>query len=620
MTLAAAGAAYLVVGFVLWVHAWAQGASTHTLCGCGDPALFLWFFQWPATALAHGENPFYSTALFHPTGINLLAQTSVMGLSLPLVPVTWIWGPVASLNVASTVTPALTAFFAFLVVRRWAPWTPAAFIGGLLYGFSPFVLTSLEFAHLMTAALMLLPLILAVLDEIVVRQRHSAIWSGVLLAVLAFGQFFLSSEILAIAAIVTTVSLVVLAAAAFVADRDALRRRVPHAATALGIGVVVGTALLTWPVWFALQGPAHLSGLVWPHIEAIGGFVPSSFVSAGYPKPHNIFLELGGYEGTPLASGAFLGWSLLAVLLVGCVAFLRDRRVWFFAFLLLLCAVCSLGARHGQWEPEWVFAHIPVVENVIVQRFMAVGFLAAAVLLAIILEHVHRLRPDWRGALGALAVAGVALVPVAAMFGSRLPFTMRPVALPRWYAEVAPSLPPGRVLLSYPAPFSGIQSAMAWQAVNRMHYSQAGGGGPEGVAHRAGTAAAGFEVLATLGLPSGKPPPAGTPAQIAAVRHALAVWRVNTVVVATDPAVAAKQLGRDPVFAAAFMTAALGRLPTIQAGAWVWDNVQLNVDLPLRPHPLTFLACIRSAGDVPGRAVATLRVPDCVAVRSQGAG
>ena len=68
MTLAAAGAAYLALGFVLWVHAWAEGATTHTLCGCGDPALFLWFFQWPATALAHGQNPFFSTALFHPTG------------------------------------------------------------------------------------------------------------------------------------------------------------------------------------------------------------------------------------------------------------------------------------------------------------------------------------------------------------------------------------------------------------------------------------------------------------------------------------------------------------------------------------------------------------------------
>ena len=61
MTLVVAGALYLALGFLLWVHAWAEGATTHTLCGCGDPALFLWFFQWPATALAHGQNPFFST-------------------------------------------------------------------------------------------------------------------------------------------------------------------------------------------------------------------------------------------------------------------------------------------------------------------------------------------------------------------------------------------------------------------------------------------------------------------------------------------------------------------------------------------------------------------------------
>ena len=56
-TLVVAGALYLALGFVLWVHAWAEGATTHTLCGCGDPALFLWFFQWPATALGPRAEP-----------------------------------------------------------------------------------------------------------------------------------------------------------------------------------------------------------------------------------------------------------------------------------------------------------------------------------------------------------------------------------------------------------------------------------------------------------------------------------------------------------------------------------------------------------------------------------
>ena len=222
--------------------------------------------------------------MFHPGGINLLAQTSVEGLSLPLVPVTWIWGPVASLNVASTLAPALTAFFAFVVIRRWAPWTPAAFVGGLLYGFSPFVLTSLAFGHLMTAALMLLPLILAVLDEILIRQRHSWVWSGVALGLLVFGQFFLSSELLALCAVLVVICLVVLVATPLVLRPAEVRRLVPHAAKGLGVGFVVSVVLLAWPVWFALAGPAHLSGLVWKYLPILGGYRASNFVSSSFPN------------------------------------------------------------------------------------------------------------------------------------------------------------------------------------------------------------------------------------------------------------------------------------------------------------------------------------------------
>ena len=611
-TLAAAGFVYLALGFVLWIHAWADGATTHTLCGCGDPALFLWFFQWPATALAHGENPFYSTALFHPGGFNMLSQTSVMGLSVPLVPVTWIWGPVASLNVASTLTPAITAFSAFVVLRRWAPWTPAAFAGGLLYGFSPFVLTSMQYAHLMTAALMLLPLILAVLDEILIRQRHSAIWSGVVLGVLVFAQFFLSSEILAIVAVLFVIALVVLAVAGVLfADPAELRRRVPHAATGLGVGLGLGAVLLAWPAWFALDGPAHLSGLVWAGIPLLGGFVPANFVGAGQ-APSSQSVALGGYGGHPLGSATYLGWTLLAVLVVGLVVFRRDRRLCFFGFLLALCAELSLGPRPGIWVSEQVFDHLPVLENVIEQRYMAVGFLAAAAMLAIILSRVHDLAPDWRGVLGALGVGLVALVPLATLYGPNLPFTMQAVILPRWYMTVAPTLPPGRVLLSYPAPFSGIQSALSWQAVNRMHYSQAGGGGPQGQAFRAGSAAAGEVALTNLGNGAGLPPPNDTPASIAAVRHALVVWRVNTVVVATNTAAPALQQGNDPTYAAAFMTAALGRLPTLQVGAWVWDDVRVAAHAPFEESPGTMELCVLGAEGPFQRIVVSMKAVDCV--------
>src|SRR5580658_6469018 len=135
--LAVAFAGYLSLSVVLWWHVWSTHPAGVTTCACGDASLFLWFLEWPAYALAHGHNPFYSTALFHPGGVNLLAQTSVMGMSIPLIPVTWIWGPVAALNVASTLAPALSAFAMFMVLRRWVKWLPAAYLGGLLYGFSP---------------------------------------------------------------------------------------------------------------------------------------------------------------------------------------------------------------------------------------------------------------------------------------------------------------------------------------------------------------------------------------------------------------------------------------------------------------------------------------------------
>jgi hypothetical protein len=625
-----AGLSYLAVSTILWGEAWADGASTHTLCGCGDPALFLWFFQWPATAIAHGHNPLYSTALFHPGGINLLAQTSVLGLSIPLVPVTWIWGPVAALNVASTLAPALSAFAMFMVLRRWVRWTPAAYLGGLLYGFSPFVLTSLEFAHLMTAALMLLPPILAVLDDIVVRQQHSPVRSGLLLGFLLFLQFFYSSELLAIIAVVVIVATLAIGAVTLLVNRRALAVRLFHALGSLAIAAVVGGVLLVYPVWFALNGPAHLSGLIWPNINAVGGFIGSQFVAPSYVHGANIYNALGGYQGSALPSATYLGWGLLGVLAAGLLIWIRDRRVVFFGLLLAFCMVCSLGERKGQWVPARLFNRIPVLENVIEQRFMAIGFLAAAVMLALVLDRMHADLPKFLKLMGkggkalgvgaSMAVAAVALVPIATTFAPALPFAERPLVVPSWYLKVAPTLPPNRVLLSYPVAFSGIQTAMAWQAIDTDHYAQVGGGGPQGTAARAGAARPGFTALGYLAFGISNPPPTTKLATLNDVRHSMSIWGVNTVVIAPEGNAPLLQQGHDPVYAAGFMTAVIGKLPVIEDGAWVWNNVSLASTQPLHLKPSILQTCVGIAErPVHGHRFhfgepATMKIADCMAL------
>ena len=182
---------------------------------------------------------------------------------------------------------------------------------------------------------------------------------------------------------------------------------------------------------------------------------------------------------------------------------------------------------------------------------------------------------------------------MAAIFGARLPFAMQAVVLPRWYSEVAPTLPAGRVLLSYPAPFSGLQSAMAWQAVNGMHYSQAGGGGPQGVERRAGTAGAGLQgAVSRSPSAGGHPrPPAPRPSS----PRCATPWRSGRSTRSWSPPIPPlppTQQGQRPLYAAAFMTAALGRLPTIQAGAWVWDDVQLGLHQPLHRRSPDAVHCV----------------------------
>jgi hypothetical protein len=92
---------------------------------------------------------------------------------------------------------------------------------------------------------------------------------------------------------------------------------------------------------------------------------------------------------------------------------------------------------------------------------------------------------------------------------------------------------------------------------------------------------------------------------------------VTTVVIATDPALPNTQLGRDTLYAAAFMTAALGRLPTLQAGAWVWDDVQLRLHRPVHLGAQTLFDCVRPVeGNTERQVAATLRVPACVMAKA----
>ena len=606
-TLLVSGGLYLVLSVGVWWHVWSTHPTSVTTCGCGDSSLFTWFLEWPAYAISHGLNPLYSTAMFHPGGVNLLANTSELGIGVVLAPVTWLFGPVATLNVALTLAPALSALAMFVLLRRWVSWAPAAFAGGLLWGFSPFVLVSLSDAHLMNGMLVVPPLVVACLDELLVRQRRRPVRMGVLLGLLLVAQFFIGTELLVIMGITGAIGVALVVLYAAVGHREALRSHAHHALVGLGTGAGVAAGLLAYPVWFALAGPAHLSGLIWPSLTpGLFGINPGRLYrlvdeSDTVADAH----RFGGYQGIALHQGEYLGVGLIAVLVIGLLLWRRDRRLWLFGVLGVVSIALSLSiADFNGWVPWRWLRSIPIVQSVLPARFMAMTYLAAAVLLGVIVDHCHTWvldrwagdrRPTIRtrarvvaGGVAALVVL-VALVPMTGDYSSSLPFTAVPVVLPEWFTTVAPHLPPGQVVLAYPSSYGGFQAVQTWQAVDRMSFSEMEGAGPTQAGPRAGAQAIGNSDLghASLLLP---PVTSYTPDTIAAVRQAILHAGVTRVVIPDQPELPLYERGLHPSYAAGLMTAVLGTAPRMEARAWVWTPSASTPALSI--DPAAFAACV----------------------------
>jgi hypothetical protein len=617
---------YLGLALVIWSGVWLHHPTMTATCGCGDTSLLTWFMSWPAYALHHGESLFFSSRALHPDGINLPANTSFLAISVPLSPVTWAFGPVASLNVAATLAPVATALSARALLLRWTTWQPAAFLAGLFYGFSPFVIENLSLQHVEFATLVVPPLLFWCLDELLVRQRGRAWAWGLALGGLCTVQFFLSSEILVICMLAAVIGTLMLVGAGLVRSPGSVVRRVGHAAAGFGAAATTGLVLLAYPAWYALAGPRALPKTVWPDIEFFGSAWRTLLLPAGaHDRGPNAILETYGYFGShPLLLG-YLGLGMVATLVIGLAWFHGDGRLWFCGATLLVMEVLSLGASAGPWR---LFDHLPLVENIVPDRIAGVADLFAAIMLGVILDRAHDSGLAWsgRGAPDGIdgqtgdrtgapptgraptgiartgiprpgtwvawALAALALLPIAV--GYRLPFTTRPIDVPPWFTTVGTELPVDDVVLTYPFASSGLRAAMTWQAVGALHWSMVGGGSitPTPPAHPSArqrdVAQATFDLI---NLSDGfLPLPTGRPDESDRLRLAMLDWGVTTVVVPAEHSWPASLRGRSVPVAVGTFTAALGTAPHQRAGAWVWN-------VPRRPGPsmavreADFVAC-----------------------------
>lgn len=463
-------------------------------CSCGDLIQDVWFLRWTPFAVWHGHNPFLTNYMNFPTGVNNAQNTSMPLLGLLSAPVSWAFGPVATLNTVMWLAYPVSATACFVTLRAWVRWMPAAFVGGLLYGFSPYMVAQ-GISHPNLFFVPIPPLILLCLNELLVRQRRTSWRVGIGLGLLGAAQYMISTEIFASTCMFAAFGVVLLMLLHW---RD-VRLRARHAVQGLGWAAVVCGAIVGYPLFLTLSGPDHLADVA-AHVYSSSADLLSTVIpNANQRFTPSAWLTLGNQfaPGNLAENDGYLGIPLLVLLLVAAVRYRRRGVVAFAALMILLSEVLSLGPRlivdaHPTSVPLLMadFDRLPIFSNFVDSRFALFASLFAAVVLAISVDQLRetnrnranhrrpmvgrhqRLTPKrWPGFVigGLLVLALIPLVP-------NWPLRSHAASLPDYFSTASVArVPPGSVALTYPYPEYPNLSGMLWQAGTSMRFRIIGG-------------------------------------------------------------------------------------------------------------------------------------------------
>jgi hypothetical protein len=316
---------------------------------------------------------------------------------------------------------SLSGWCAFLAVRRFSRRWISAWVGGLLYEFSPFMAVQITgHAHLFVAVFP--PLLVIFGDEILVRQRRRPWLIGGLLGLAGAAQFLTGSELLAISTIMAVPALITVA----LIFRAQLRARLDYALRALGFAAATFVVLAGYPVYIQFLGPDRVHG-------ALEGF--------GYVARPTSFLIPSSFEllkgpSTVFDSSVYIGIPLFILAVAVTVRMHRRAAVVASAATLGWAMVLALGEHLTIPGPPtriplpWIIpAHLPVLETILPVRLMIGGYLALALILAIFLDRVLEAPLRWR--IAGLAATAAALIPLI----PTLPISSAQYSIPAFFTD-----------------------------------------------------------------------------------------------------------------------------------------------------------------------------------------
>lgn len=479
-----APAAYLLISAWLHIGLLAAPRTGHLSQGVQDQQAFEWYFGATAHNLATLSNPLFTDLQNFPEGVNLMANAAVLGLGVPLAPLTLLAGPQATFILVQVLGLALTASGWFWLFRRRLAVHPlAAALGAGFAGFAPGLVSHAN-GHPNFVAQFLVPVIVDRVLRLAEGSRPRR--DGVVLGLLVAWQVLIGEEVL----LLTVLGILVAGLVLLAHGRVDLRRLLPG----VGIGAAVCLAIVAVPLWWQFAGPR-------------------SYASIYHPPAGNDLAQLWGRAtrsigADPWASAAvslnrteensFFGIPLLLAALATTVVLWRVVLVRALAAVVLVACWLSLGEvvmLHGVATgipgPWALLERLPVVENVLPTRLALVAVPALGALLALGTEEVRTRVGRYAGHVG----AGVAVAAVGAGF-VLLPVLPTPLVvdarapMPAFFADGTwrDRVDVGGSVLAAPAPWVGDTRALEWQAQARWGFPVVAGYfvGPDGSPERMG--------------------------------------------------------------------------------------------------------------------------------------
>lgn len=432
-----------------------------------DNTWFQWLLSHAVYSVRHFENPLFSVRQNYPVGVNMMANTSVLGVTLPLVPVTMLVGARVAYVVWMVLGLAGTAFSTYYVFQRWVVRSRvAALLGGAFAGFAPGVVHHAN-GQPNFVSNFALPFIVVM----VMRLGVSGRWlrDGIILGLLVTYQVFVNEEILVVTA--GACGIAVLAYALL--QPRAARERAKHFATALLVTAAVATTLCAYPLWFQFNGPRTFTGL--PVFHSWGEDLTAYVTFSRDTLAGDAIVEktLGRTE-----QNSWFGWPLTVVVLLAALTLMwRSTVVRVAGLTTVVLLAFSLGPEirwagkltevPGVWH--WIPDDLPVFGLLTPSRitFGVVGIVA--LMIALGYDAAARVREK------AMPGRVISVAAMLAIIAALVPLIPRPLPVRAddrppvfitsgaWKAYV----PPGHALVPLPPPSKSAgagRDPLSWSA------------------------------------------------------------------------------------------------------------------------------------------------------------